>query len=667
MHQTNCIYINNVLIDFDRNVAHGPEGEQRVEPKLALLLSVLARQSGDVVSRDELIDEVWDGAYGADQSLTNAVSQLRKILGDTEDETSAIETVPKRGYRLVSAVRMIPDGESIEIDNGPVPHASENAPAENIAGQEGAAMSERLLKFVPLLGLCALLIIVLSAILVPEHNPSDGTSEQTVDLLTPGLFATIDQASIAVLPFSNFSENEDESYFSDGISDEILNALVRVDGLRVASRTSAFTFRNSETLRVPEIAQILNVRHIIEGSVRKSGDRIRVTVQLIDASSDTHIWSETFERDLTAENLFAIQDEIATSIIQELNLLPVEDASRNKPWVSAKTDSISAYSEYLKGRENFALARSIEATRDGISHYERAVEIDPDFALAWAHLAGAYQIAPSWVLLDRDYFSLAKDAAIKAITLDPSLALPHGVLGLGEIESNPADYESAFRHFDEALQLEPNHTSILIWRGIAHIATGFFEAGMADFDTCLVVDADNGACRNWLAIGHLISGNEDEAFALFEVGAMKGNRTHIGIFAKAYAARGDKKLATLTWAWDFDGRSLDVERLYRAHTEPEFDYDLEASLFEIEYRADTGNVPNWGKVGGIDAAHTFKKYDTLEPYWWYPMWWLRMHEDFLESPHRARLIREHGVLDYWQVSGFPPQCRAVGETDFACD
>ena len=646
MQGSKRLYINNVLIDFERNVALGPDGESRIEPKLAHLLFALASDHGTVLSRDALIERVWDNAHGADQSLTNSISQLRRVLGDTADASSAIETVPKRGYRLLASV--------VAADNE---HQSAGPSAER-SQAPNTILPEALLKSLPLVGLGLLLTIIFGAILFADRSNVEETAEAAIDVKHV--------ASIAVLPFVNIAEDENQTYFSDGISEEILNALVRVEDLSVASRTSAFTFKNSDKLRVPEIASILGVRYVLEGSVRRSGDTIRVTAQLIDAGADQHLWSDTFDKMLTTENIFAIQHEIAEMIVVKLRQeIPGIKVGQNIQ-IEPDTESLLAYDLYLQARELF-LARNTENLRKSIELYEQSVEADPDFARAWSGLSAAYQIAPTWVLLDQDYAALGQAAALQSLELDPQQALPHAVLALGATESNPADYVQSFEHFDRALEQDPNNSTVLLWRGISYTAVGFFETANRDFMACLQVDPAYEICRRWLALSYLLSGNTGQAFELFEHGAAKGVRAHVGIFAKAYAAAGDSRSAIITWAWDLGSIEVNRQRLYRAHTERDFDFDREGRSFEVEYYAETGRQIPWGKIGGIDAAHTFKRYESLEPFRFYPVWWLRMHDDFLTSPERKRLIREHGILDYWQEVGFPPQCRPVSSDDFECD
>jgi TolB-like protein/DNA-binding winged helix-turn-helix (wHTH) protein/Tfp pilus assembly protein PilF len=644
------VIVHNVKIDFERNTACGPNGETRIEPKLAHLLKTLVENADNVVSRHELIDSVWDSAHGADQSLTNAISQLRKVLGEGEGEQT-IETVPKRGYRLVAALTIVDDESS-----GPDRDTQSAFEGENVS-VEGKKLTP-----IVLLGIFALAAIAIFIFISMPKTNADASLENPLDIAD---ISAIDPASIAVLPFVNISPDPNQVYFSDGISEEILNTLVGVEGLKVASRTSAFTFRDTGAMRVPEIAELLRVRYVLEGSVRRSGETIRVTAQLIDAQTDQHLWSKTFDNTLTAENIFSIQDEIARTIVSELSQKISSLGDLKSVQVEADTDSISAYEAYLEARELFLARNTINLSRS-IALFEKAVDIDPKFARAWASLAAAYQIAPTWILLDRDYSILARTAAEKALALDPAQALPYAVLALGETESNPANYTKSFQYFKQALERDPKNTTVLLWRGISHVATGFFDYAKTDFERCLEIDSAYEICRRWLALAKLFDGETAEAFALFEIGAAKGERAHVEIFAKAYAAIGDERAAVLTWAWDLDGMQLDRGRFFRAYTDPDFEFDRESRAFEREYEVETGRKPNWGRIGGIGYAHTFKRYGDIEPYRFYPVWWLGMHGDFITSPERKKLIIRHGLLTYWHENGFPPRCRAVGADDFEC-
>jgi len=202
-----------------------------------------------------------------------------------------------------------------------------------------------------------------------------------------------DPASIAVLPFIDLSPDGDQAYFSEGIAEEILNVLARIDGLRVASRTSSFLFKN-ENKSIPVIADTLGVAYVLEGSVRKSGDRVRVTAQLIGAGSDAHLWSDTWDRELSAENLFVIQDEIANAIVAALGET-MGLASDAEIHVAAATGNLDAYDLYLQ-TQSLRSVMSPANARLRMELLQRAVELDPEFGDAWGELALETASLPTW-------------------------------------------------------------------------------------------------------------------------------------------------------------------------------------------------------------------------------------------------------------------------------
>ena len=233
--------------------------------------------------------------------------------------------------------------------------------------------------------------------LIPESSLD--TDVAAVELAEAPL--SVDDRSIAVLPFADLSPDQDQQYFTDGLSEELLNLLVRVDELRVASRTSSFAFRGS-TLGIPEISKALNVGHILEGSVRKDGDRIRITAQLIEAGTDTHLWSENFDREFT--DIFAIQDEIANAIVKALTG-ELGMGSEKAVTVEAATENLDAYEMYLTARELFTKRDQLP---ESIRLFQKAVELDPNFARAWAGLAAVEAVIYDYVFDDGiDHFPLA--------------------------------------------------------------------------------------------------------------------------------------------------------------------------------------------------------------------------------------------------------------------
>ncbi len=293
--------------------------------------------------------------------------------------------------------------------------------------------------------------------------------------------------SIAVLAFSDMSAEGNQGYFSDGIAEEILNALAHVNGLKVASRTSSFQFRKSD-LGIPAIAQKLGVRHILEGSVRKAGTMVRITAQLIDAPSDRHLWSQAFDRPLTTANLFAIQDEISKAIVAQLTMtiggvpgavIPVATAA-----LAADTADVDAYDLYLQGRALF-IARTRQNLSKAASVLKQALGKDPKFARAWETLAAVYTVSEAWGVRDlTDYQHAALDAAATATRLDPKLSLPFAVRGLVQsnllVRDQRATWEESLASLTQAIANDPKDATAYAWRSMNFRSLGYFDRARAD-------------------------------------------------------------------------------------------------------------------------------------------------------------------------------------------
>ncbi|HEY5775013.1 MAG TPA: hypothetical protein VIS57_02905 [Xanthomonadales bacterium] len=280
--------------------------------------------------------------------------------------------------------------------------------------------------------------------------------------------ATVEaEKSIAVLPLANRSAREEDQYFADGMHDDLLTQLAKIASLKVISRTSVMRYRNTE-LSIPEIAQQLGVSAILEGGVQRSGDQIRVNMQLIDAETDEHLWAETYDRQMTAENLFAIQSSITREITDALKAsLSPEEAARidDRP-----TDNLEAFQEYMKGQQLLAL-RVVPALEEGKSHFERAIELDPGFAAAKVGLANAYHLLfeyAGWPEAD----SLEPAMVLLGEALESSPDLGEAFMVRGEIHRHHDDLDAAARDFERAMELIPGNAALNHWFSFVREAQG---------------------------------------------------------------------------------------------------------------------------------------------------------------------------------------------------
>jgi adenylate cyclase len=470
--------------------------------------------------------------------------------------------------------------------------------------------------------------------------------------------------SIAVLPFVNMSDDKANEYFSDGISEELLNVLVRVNGLGVASRTSSFGYKGS-VLGAAAIARELKVNHVLEGSVRKSGNSVRITAQLIDAANDRHLWSETYDRELT--DIFAIQEEIANSIVDALrDQLGPSKTTVASVTVRADTENVEAYELYLKARELFIARRDLP---ESIRLFEQVTQMDPNFARGWEGLAAACVVSPSWGIRDRDYMALATQAANRALELDGSLSMPWAVLGYVTQSKLPVDWSRNLELNDRAIAADPRNATAYHWRGIAWLKLGFFDRARAAFDRALELEPGYTNAMRHKAVALLWSGRTDEAFDLFERGVEVGfifNRAEN--FVGPLVARGDALAAQLlleALGYPPEVRKLLIGALKQPGP-PSGAAEAVVERFsantEVPYLVQLGLSHPYLWLGDFAKAGTTD--DALSGA---IVSWERFPAGFRNSPGFKRRLERNGVLAYWRTHGFPPQCRAVGEQDFTCD
>jgi adenylate cyclase len=481
--------------------------------------------------------------------------------------------------------------------------------------------------------------------------------------------------SIAVLPFADLSPEGDQQYFSDGIAEEILNVLSRIEALSVTSRTSAFAFKSRSELSIPDIAASLEVRHVLEGSVRKAADTIRVTAQLIDARSDQRVWSETFERQLTAQNVFAIQDEIAAAITGALaSRLDVRiDAA---PGAAGGTSDIDAYQSFLAGRDLF-INRNYDNLARSIEMLEQAVEADPDFVRARGWLAMAYIVAPLWGYLGRDFVALGISAAEATLAVDLANAEALAALGVARQTPPASDYVGAIDYYEQAIAANPQMTTAHLWLAQAWRELGFFDRATAATQRCLDADPNYPICLYTLAEIAAMRGNHDEVVArllrLFETSHQDSYPAFLGITAR----HGDDVLLTLMLRELADivgpGARWMVPELRRALSDEVYDRDSVLARFEARLRSEFPDSPGVADPYVVASRHlAFRAYDRIpaeadSASWW----WALGYPGLAESPYRREAMVRARLPEYWREHGFPPQCRPIvmtsGAEDFKCD
>lgn len=464
-------------------------GEGFLRPREMDLLVYLAEQHGRIVSAEDIMSKVWSGVEVTNDSLYFSISQLRKRLDEPDAEESIIETTPKRGYRLTVPVELVPEADEADA-------ASQDDP-------DRRSEETRLLRW---LSNRHVLYGVIGAILIVA---AIGWFRGTAPSVTAGS-GTNTPSTIAVMPLIDLSPDTDYTYFSDGITDEILNRLARVQGLLVAARTSSFAFKNSES-SVKEIGGALGVGTILEGSVRKDGDRVRVSVQLIDADTGFQLWSETYEREL--RSVFAIQNEISRRIADALELTLTGDAGGTESGELLVSDP-GAVDEYLLGVEALR-TYSFDSIRQAIRHFENVLRIDPTFTQALIQLAEAkLGLLKTGASYDMALVDQAESLVRQALERDPNSGAAYRVLSM--ISRWRGQWQESRDHVLKALELSPSDSVAMVTLGQIFIFHGELDAAGQAFERALRIDPYGAsALMKYAWLKHRV-GDIDEARATIE-------------------------------------------------------------------------------------------------------------------------------------------------------
>ena len=397
------------------------------------------------------------------------------------------------------------------------------------------------------------------------------------------------EQSIAVLPFVNMSAEPEQEYFSDGISEELLNLLAKIPELRVISRSSAFSYKGKD-IKLAQVAEELKVAHILEGSVRKAGDKVRITAQLIDARSDTHLWSETYDRQL--DDIFAIQDEIAVTVVKQLKITlfgAVPKVQETNP---------EAYALLLQARY-LSRQGSAEAYNHSITLYQKAQAIEPNYAATWSGLARNYiNLTGKGMLPRAEGYPLAQDMLQKALAIDPDHAPAHARLGyIAMVYGN--DLALAARHFEQALRLDPFDTDIIGNATMLLSHLGRFDEAIALIEYTTTRDPVNAIGHSNLGSVYLFAGLWDEAIASYQT-VLRLSPDYIGTHYKIgtallFKGEGEEALA------EFSLEEGDEE--YRVKGQALALYSLGR---HTEYRAKLDElIKRWGNQWPSEVAHVY--------------------------------------------------------------
>jgi TolB-like protein/DNA-binding winged helix-turn-helix (wHTH) protein/Flp pilus assembly protein TadD len=466
----------------------------RLQEQPFQVLAVLVEHAGEVVSREELQKKVWavDTFVDFDHGLNKAVNKIREALSDSAQSPRFVETVARRGYRFLAEVKVADaaPAQSAKVSTQPGPTALAHDRPDLAAK---SAMSKHFLR-PPTWKISAFVLFVLVASLAAWK-------------LHFWSRATAPIRSLAVLPLESLSNDASQDYFADGMTDELISDLGQISALRVISRTSVMAYKHARK-PLPQIARELNVDAVVEGTVLRSGDQVRITAQLIEAASDKHLWSQSYEGEL--RNTLALQNKVARAIADQIriNVNPKEQAALK----SIKVVNPEAYESYLKGRY-FWNKRTADGLKVALAYFDQAIEDDPNYAQGYSGLADTYALLGDWqfaVMTTREALPKAKAAAIKALELDSTLGEAHNSLAF-ILDGFDWNFDSAGKEFQRAIELNPSYATGHHWYAWHLALLGRYDEALAEMRKAENLDPLSLAINSQLAELLVLAHSYDES------------------------------------------------------------------------------------------------------------------------------------------------------------
>src|ERR1700683_2285860 len=541
----------------------------KLQPQPAKLLALLVSHAGEIVTREDLAKHVWGSEtfVDFDKGLTFAIRQIRTALEDDVDQPRFLETLPKRGYRFVAPVSR-PLASQAQISS----HAP--APPERTHKQ----LSRK-----GVVAAAAAIVVILGLAILWRHLAAAKSNAAA-----PAI------ASVAVLPLHNLSRDPDQEYFSDGMTDELITDLAKVGRLRVISHTSVQRYKESKQ-SLPEIARELGVDAVIEGTVMRSGDRVRITAQLIDARTDQHLWAEEYERDF--RDILNLQSDVARQIANQVgvNLTVVERASlAHTPEVDP-----AAHEAYLRGRF-YGGKLTCTGYRQAREYYEQAASKDPTFARAFVGISDVYYSLGDWGCSPQaETFAKSRAAALKAIELDPTLASAY--CQLADLDFTAEwNWPKAEQEYLQAIRLDPNDAESLSSYAIFLVAMGKPEQAIAELKKAQELDPVS-ELTNMLSTYVLYFAHE------YDQAVDQGNKT-LELYPNSRATDywmghiyEQKKMPAESFAFYLKSNSAPPAEVAALHAAFEKDGLRGFWLRELK---ESENKPDWPCWKGIFYAHT---------------------------------------------------------------
>jgi TolB-like protein/DNA-binding winged helix-turn-helix (wHTH) protein/Flp pilus assembly protein TadD len=534
----------------------------RLQEQPFQVLAMLVEQPGEVITREQLQSKLWraDTFVDFDHGLNKAINKIRDALSDSAESPRFVETVARRGYRFLAEVKV--------ADSAPVRGPEFTAPPPSLAESvdprgltSNLARSKHLLPSLAWKTAAFVLVVLMASLTAWKFYPWNRPSPVI--------------RSLAVLPLESLSNDASQDYFADGMTDELISDLGQISALRVISRTSVMGYKHVRK-PLPQIARELNVDAVVEGTVLRSGDRVRITAQLIDASTDKHLWSQSYEGEV--RDTLALQNKVARAVADQIrvNLNPQEQTALK----SVKVVNPEAYESYLKGRY-FWNKRTANGLNVALAYFVQAIDEDPKYAQAYSGLADTYALLGDWqyaVMTPKEALPKAKAAAIKALELDSALGEAHNSLAF-VLDGFDWDLDSGGKEFRRAIELNPGYATAHHWYAWHLSLLGRYDEAIAEMRKAenldplsLVINADlaellvlahsydesiqqsrktiemdpNFAlAHNQLAQAYLQKHMADEAVAELRkaVQLSGGSPTCIANLARAYAASGKRSEA----------------------------------------------------------------------------------------------------------------------------